>query len=98
MERLTLRAEAGSWPLWDDEQGDALDPADFELSAELIADLDAWTMRLDAVDGWFEDEVERQRFDADGNAIWQRMSEALRGRVALSWGASFSSEVSSPPS
>lgn len=89
MERLTLRAEAGSWPLWDDEEGDAVDPDALDLSPELMADLDAWTLRLEQVDGWFEDEDERTRFDEQGRELWERMADELKGRVALSWRASF---------
>ena len=92
MERLTLRAEAGSWPLWDDTEGDAVDPESFDMSPELLADLDAWTMRLDQADGWFEDEQDRIRFDVEGRRIWERMAGELRGQVELGWAASFSDE------
>lgn len=96
MERLTLRAEAGSWPLWSAADGDAVDPEEFELSPELSADLDAWTLRFDQADGWFEDDDERKRFDAEGCELWQRMASELRGRVLLGWSASFSDEKGEP--
>lgn len=92
-----MRAEAGSWPFWDDTEGDAIDPESFELSAELLAELDTWTLRLDQVDGWFEDEDDRRRFDEDGRELWARIADALKGQVALGWAASFSDEREDPP-
>ena len=96
MERLTLRADPGSWPLWDDDEGDAVDPDEFGLPPALLADLDAWTLRLDRVDGWFEDPQERHRFDEEGRALWLRIAQALAGRVRLSYRQTFGS-VAEPP-
>jgi hypothetical protein len=97
MERLTLRAEPGSWPLWDDADREQVDPEDYGLPADLLADLDTWTRRLDQVDGDFEDPDANAQFDVDGRALWQRLAEALRGRAELSWEATFSDDREAPP-
>lgn len=95
-ERLTLRAEAGSWPVWVDGKGWAIDPGSLDLPPELLADLEAWADRLTAVDGCFDDGDLELQFDRQGREIWQRVAEALRGRVAIAWKASFSEERAEP--
>jgi hypothetical protein len=97
VERLTLRADPGSWPFWDDDDVGAVDPDELGLPPELLAELDAWTLRLDRVDGWFEDAQERRLFDADGRALWLRIAEALAGHVKLSYRQSFGKESEPPP-
>ena len=85
MERLTLCAEAGSWPFWDDDDVGAVDPESLGLPSDLIADINAWTLRLDRVDGWIDDAQDRLQFDADGRALWRRIVPALDGRARVSY-------------
>lgn len=96
MERLTLRAEAGSWPVWVDGRGWAIDPRTLDLPPELHDEIEAWAARLTAVDGWFQDDELEAEFDRQGRELWERVAEALRGKVAIGWKASFSDERAEP--
>jgi len=96
MDRLTLRAEAGSWPVWVEGEGYAIDPRSLELQEDLLAALEAWAARLTAADGWFRDEALEHAFDREGYELWRRTAEALRGRVVIGWAASFSEARAEP--
>jgi hypothetical protein len=96
MERLILRAEPGTWPLWDSD-GDAVSPEFYGLSDELLADLGSWNRRLAAADGWFQDDELEREFDDEGHALWERMTAELAGRYELAWQASFSDASEEPP-
>ena len=96
MEHLTLRAEAGAWPFWDNAEGDCVDPESFDIPPDLLAELTDWTDRLSDVDGWFEDEATRVAFDEQGRQLWARLVPVLRGQATLGWRASFSKDEARP--
>ncbi|MCL4767031.1 MAG: hypothetical protein KJZ80_12400 [Hyphomicrobiaceae bacterium] len=88
--RLRLAAEHGCWPIWDDETGDNVDPADLDLSEALLRRLEAWDSAWQATfdeadprSSGFAAEAAVQCWKAEGQAIAAQLAEEWQGPLVV---------------
>lgn len=78
--RLKLMADYDCWPLWDLDDPHNVDPHELRLTAELLAELLAWSEMFDGIldrstgHAAFKSEQQEHAFDQTG----RRLLEALR--------------------
>ncbi len=92
MRNLKLMPDYFSFPLWDTDAPDNVDPAALPLSDATRARLAAWAAEFDAIlnmddpaaSDFPSPEAERA-FDQEGFQLWRQVSQELDGQYAVSY-------------
>lgn len=81
---VRLSPEFGCWPLWDDEAGDNLDPADLAIPTALADRIRAWDDAFQATldasyppDSRFATEADETAWRIEGDAIFAALVQTL---------------------
>lgn len=81
---LRIASSFGAWPTWDDATGESVDPADLPIPTALIERIQAWDGAFQAIfddayppDSRFPDDAAEAAWRAEGNAIFQALSDLL---------------------
>ncbi len=92
MRALKLMADYFSYPLWDVDDPDNVDPASLPLSDGLRARLEAWADTFDAIlndddpaTSDFPSESARRAFDEEGVRLWYGLSAELGPEYSVSY-------------
>lgn len=92
MRALKLLPDYFSYPLWDVENPDNIDPATLPLSEATRARLDAWADAYDSIlnqddpgSSGFATEAAKRAFDEEGARLWHAVSEELGPEYTVSY-------------